>query len=237
VKKRYLKVGLVGTLLENTGDSQIDTLNDWANTGATQGSGFVTEPNGRYFGLVRFDLTKVNKAGLKSAKLRYSTYLYGMPNVAGFRKYTFEVWRVKSGWVEGTGDWFYHDGGYRNGGEIWYQYYPIYAFQGGWVTNPNVPTGITGASLAMVRDSAMVKVATQSDSLYFGPWCGNPDQIPFPDHLTPVELDITDYVKSADPAQDFGFIVKVFGVPTGMGFAYLNKEASSDWSAHLVLEY
>jgi hypothetical protein len=79
----------------------------------------------------------------------------------------------------------------------------------------------------------------QSDSLYFGPWCGNPDQIPYPDHLTPLELDVTDYVKTADPAKAYGFVIKVYGVPPGMQFGFTTREAggAGQWAPRLLLEY
>jgi hypothetical protein len=90
----------------------------------------------------------------------------------------------------------------------------------------------------LVRDSALVKVSSQSDSLYYGPWCGNPNQYVAPDHLTPLELDVTDYVKSADPAKDFGFLVKVPNLPAGMSVAYLTRDVGGGlWAPRLVLEY
>lgn len=238
VKYRTLKIGLFGTYISDTADSQIDTLNSWANVGGSIGSCFVAEPRGNYFGMVRFDLTKVNKAGLKSAKLHFFTTLHGKPNVAGFRKYDFDVYRMTSGWVEGTGDWFYHDGAYRNTGDVWYQNYPLSDSMKAIVTNPSVPSGVTGASVSLVRENALIKIASQSDSLYYGPWCGNPDQWPIPDRLTPVELDITQYIKTADPATDYGFIVKVRGVPSGMLLDYMNREADGGkWAPRLMLEY
>jgi Domain of unknown function (DUF5011) len=236
-KFRTFKIGLFGTYLPAIADGQIDTNNVWANVGASSALSLALEPGGGYFDIIRFNLSDAGKAGLKAAKLHIFTFLHDSRWPGGFMKLTFKVYRVKSDWVEGTGDWFYHDGGYRNGGESWFHYYPLSDSLKAVVTNPAQPSGITGADRALVRDTALVPVSSRTDSAYFRAWW-EPTQVPPPEQLTPVELDVTDYVKTADPSRDYGFLIKVTGLPAGMLLGFITREASGgQWAPRLMLEY
>lgn len=230
---RVLKVGPVGTALPPIADAQLDTLNNWANCGACGSLGFSEEPNAQYFALVRFDLAKAGKAGLKSAKLRFLTFQRDVANIGGFRKLTFEVYRITSDWVEGTGDWFYHDGGYRNSGETWYKNYPVSDSMKAIITNPATPSGVTGASTGIIP--GLIKVSTVSDSVYYPPFSAASSFIPVPDQLIPIELDITDYVSTADPAQAFGFVVRIKGNDGKSRLGFASREAGGGKVAPLLL--
>jgi hypothetical protein len=245
---RIVKIGLFGTYLPAIAEGQMDTLEDRYNTGGSGTSGIVKEPNGKYFTLTRFDLSKVVKPGLKSAKLRFFTFGHGAPwpgtqsdgkgGFGTFANYTFRVYTVKSEWTEGTGNWFYHDGGFRNGGATWYQHYPMSAAVMAASTNPSDPTGITGADRSLVRASNIDLVSTKTANLFYGNWNGNPEQVPPPRKLTVLEVDVTDYVKGADPAKHYGFLVKVDGTLPSHYIGITTKElGDGSYAPRLMLEY
>jgi hypothetical protein len=237
VKTRVLKVGLFGASLPVTADAQLDTLDTRVNNGAIAAISFLTQPVGHYFGTIRFDLAKVDRAALKSAKLHFFAFLHGAPYSGGIGTYIFHVYALKSDWVEGTGNWWYFDGMYHNDGETWLQYYPTTDSVKARSTDPAVLSGVNGMSKQMVRDSALIPVATQKERLYFGP-SGNPDQIPAPDHLTPVEIDITDFLKNPGSLSTYGFIVKVEGVTEASHMGFTTREAGDgSWATRLMLEY
>jgi len=208
------------------------------NNGAVAAISFLTLPVGHYFATIKFDMAKVDRASLKSAKLHFFAFLHGAPYSGGMANYTFHVYALKKDWTEGTGNWFYFQGGFQNGGQTWLQYYPMPDSEKARSTNPAVNSGVTGASKAMVRDSALIPVATQTNKLYFGPWCGNPEQIPSPDHLTPVEIDVTDFVKGPGNLSAYGFIIKVDGVDQVPHMGFTTREAGDgSWATRLMLEY
>jgi hypothetical protein len=246
VRTRVLKIGLFGVYIPDIADAQIDTSNPWANVGASSSLG-ITNDAGQYISIIRYDMSKVAKDGLKTAKLHLFTFLHNKAWRGGFINLTFRIYRVKRLWGEGTGDWFYHDGGYKNGGETWYQYYPLSDSLKAAVSNPEVGSGINGQEFSLVHDSALVPVATRTDSIFYGPW--DPFKIPAPENLSPVELDVTEYIKTVIPSQDFGFVIKVSGLPAGMHLAFTTREAacgpwipsrdvaSGPWAPRLMLEY
>lgn len=245
---RIVKIGLFGTYLPAIAEGQMDTLDVLYNTGGSGCTGFVKEPGGKYFTLTRFDLSKVVKSGLKSAKLRFFTFGHGArwPGTQSdgkggfgtFANYTFRVYTVKSDWAEGTGNWFYHDGGFRNSGDVWYQHYPLSSAVMAASTNPEVPSGITGADRSLVRASNIVPASTRTVNLFYGNWNGNPEQVPPPQKLTVLELDVTDYVKTADPAGDYGFLIKVDGTTPGHYIGFTTKElGDGSYAPRLMLEY
>ncbi|MDQ3001528.1 MAG: DUF5011 domain-containing protein [Fibrobacterota bacterium] len=245
---RILKIGLFGTYLPATAECQIDTLETLYNIGASGSSDFVKEPGGKYFAITRFDLSKVAKTGLKSAKLRYFTFGHGSPWPGGtsdrnggsgtFANYTFRVYTLKSNWTEGTGNWFWYDNQYQNGGGNWYQYYPITPLVKAVSTNPAAPTGITGADRAIVRTANINLITTKTLNLFYGNWSGNPEQVPPPNKLTVVEFDVTAYIKNTNPANDFGFLVKVDGTLPGLYIGWTTKElGDGSYTPRLMLEY
>jgi hypothetical protein len=235
---RTLKVGLFGAYLESKADAQIDTLVDSRNMGGTGPVCFVNEPGGNYFTLIRFDLAKVDKSGLKAAKLRFFAFGHGTPWPGTFADYTFRVYRLKSDWVEGTGNWFYYDGVYRNGGETWLQYYPMTDSGKAHSSNPILASGIQGLDRAIVRETNLTLIATRKLNLFFGAWNGNPNQVPPPENLTIVELDVTDYIRSTDPATDYGIVIKVDGVSAGRYMDFATRDlGNGSWAPRLMLEY
>jgi hypothetical protein len=148
------------------------------------------------------------------------------------------VYRVKSDWVEGTGNWYYHRNAYQNAGENWLEHYPMSEWGKANSSDPAAETGIKGSNKALVRKANLNLVATLTHHLFFSGLNGILEQVPPPDNLTAVELDITDYVRSADPAADYGFVIKVFGVPAGRYMDFATRDlGDGSWAPRLMLEY
>jgi hypothetical protein len=87
-----------------------------------------------------------------------------------------------------------------------------------------------------VRDANITLLSTQTVNLFYGP--EHRYYFPPENKLVVVELDVTSYVKNVNPAADFGFLIKVEGVPATRNLAMLTKElVNGEFAPLLMLSY
>lgn len=233
---RVVKSGMYTVNLSAIRDTQIDTLETGNNWGYTGVIAFSLQAWDNYFTFAKFDLTQVVKTGLKSAKLHYFTWGLGDTWPAQRGDYTFHIYALQSAWVEGTGNWFYNGGGVTNGGGDWlvHYHYPNWVKTGSTV--PTASTGVTGAQTDLVRDRNITPLGTQKLNLNYGGHSAVP--VVAPNRLVVVEVDVTEYVRNAVPAQDHGFMLKTEGTPGGRRIGWLTREMDEgQWAPRLMLSY
>jgi len=236
---RVVKSGLYTINISSQKETQIDTITTWQ-YGATGGSGISNYESEIYLSTVKFDLSKVNKTGLKSAKIHLFTW-GTTPQWPGTRgDYTFRIYAIKSDWTEGTGNWFYYEGAWQNGGQTWFTWYGLSDAWKAASTNPGIVSGVTGSDKALLRTSNLTLLSTQKVNLHYDASNGASFAINPPDKLVVLELDVTDYVKNVNPAQDFGFHIKVEGLPAAPGrrIGFLTREVGDGtYAPRLMLSY
>ncbi|MDB5105067.1 MAG: hypothetical protein JWP91_2756 [Fibrobacteres bacterium] len=234
---RVVKSGMYTVNLSAVKDGQIDTSTDYFNLGYQGVVSFSLYPDDVYASFAQFDLSKVEKNGLKSAKLHYFTWGTGDPWPGRWEDYTFRVYALHSSWVEGRGNWFWYDGDWKNGGDDWFQNYGYPAWVKDGSTNPGTPTGVTGAERYLVRDNNVSLVTAQKVTLHYDE---NQYSVPVapPNRLVVVEIDVTDYVKNTDPAMHFGFMIKTQGTPDDRRIGWLTRELQDGlYAPRLMLSY
>jgi hypothetical protein len=138
--------------------------------------------------------------------------------------------------VEGTGNWFYHFGDWQNHGEGWFIDY----FLPTWVlnnsSNPALKIGVKGADRDLVRRENLALIATQTINTRFDASYAATMSMAPPRDLRVLEVDVTEYVRSADPSRDFGFMVTAEGAPDRIGV--LSREVNDgQYATRLMLSY
>lgn len=234
---RVLKAGLYTQSLTSEKETTIDTLRPTWNQGLAAVLSFTKFSFDQFFSLLKFDLSKAQKNGLKSGKLHFYTYGYG-PQWPGNRAdYAFRIYALKSPWTEGNGNHYFYDGGWRNGGQALLGGYGI----GDSIKNisvmPSSAYGVKGSDMSLIQESNIALVKTQTVNLFYGPDNVSGPVNP-PGKLVVLELDITDYVKTTNPENDFGFLIKVSDIPDSRYIAFLTKEiGDGSYAPRLMLSY
>lgn len=236
---RIIKVGLPGISIPAIADALIDSAKPDLNFGGTGALGLAPKESDRnlQFPIIRFDLSRVDKGRLKSAKLHLFTFLIGKDSVTFPINMTFYILRMPAEWMEGTGDWYYHDGAFQNGGATWYEHYPRPALVNASSSNPVLRTGITGRSPPRLDFLPINQFPTRNPEItYFRG--STSTQVPIPENLTPVELDVTEYVLKADPKKDYGIYMQAYTLSADYAFGFASKElGNGSWAPRLMLEY
>jgi hypothetical protein len=149
---------------------------------------------------------------------------------------------VRSAWTEGTGNWFWHAGGWRNNGATIFKHYPLSDSVMAKSTDPGAGGGVTGAQKSLVRKSNMISMGTRQVTVAYASeesfHPGAAGFVPPKELLTPLSVDFTDYVKTVTADQDFGFVIVVEDLPPPLHISWLTKEAGDgSFGAKLVLKY
>jgi hypothetical protein len=233
---RVVKSGLYTASLGVTQDASLDTTSDSVNHGYVGMMAMRLASGDEYASLQKFDLSKVEKSGLKSAKVRFVVWARGSlalwPGTA--QDYSIRLWAVKRSWTEGTGNWFYYDGFWKNGGDTWFARYSMSDAVKANSTDPFEPGGVTGLDRDLVRASNLSLMGSQTVNVrlpnaYAGPMAP-------PEDLRVIEIDVTDYVRNADPSRDFGFIAETANAPDRIGI--LSREVNDgQYATRLMLTY
>jgi hypothetical protein len=190
---RVVKAGLYAPNITVTQDVSIDTFFNSTNQGYT-GMLAMSIPWDQYYSLFKFDLSKVDKAGLKSAKIRFVTWARGYslnwPGTA--QDYSLKVWAVKRRWTEGTGNWFFFDGSWENGGQDWFNDYFLPAWAKNNSTNPALNTGVTGDDKDLVQSQNVSLIAAQTVQVRYDATYAMSKSMAPPKDLRVIEIDVTD---------------------------------------------
>jgi hypothetical protein len=239
---RTVKAGLYSPNIIVTQDASIDTSIDTASEKYNMGyNGMLAmsmASGDRYVSLFQFDLSKLDKAGLKSAKIRFVTWARGnrlnWPGTA--QDYTLRVWGLQRPWVEGSGNWFYHYGAWQNNGESWFLDYFLPAWVLNNSSNPTLKIGVRGSDRDLVRPENLTLIAARTVNAHFDASYAATLSMAPPRDLRVLEIDVTDYVKNADASRDHGFIVTAEGAPDRIGV--LSREVSDGlYATRLMLSY
>lgn len=220
-------------------EAEIDTLDLQrnANHGFTGALKFTAYPSDQYITLVKFDLSKVAKAGLSSARIHFRTFGGGAKWTSTPVPLTFRINLVKSPWVEGTGNWYWADGGWLNAGNILFANYTLSDSIKAKSANSLFSDGIAPVDKAIARAENLVFTASDPVTLTYSDKHG-PGAIPKAADLVDLDLDVTAYLKAADSAADFGFLITVEGVPAGRNISFLTKEVGDgSFGPELILSY
>jgi hypothetical protein len=220
-------------------ESSIDTLDVQRNPnhGFTGALKFTSYPADRYITLVKFDLAKASLPGLKSAYIRFRTFGTGSQWTSERISPKFRISRVKSSWVEGTGNWYWSEGGWKNGGEALFANYVLTDSIKAGSGNPLSSDGISSVDKAIARAENLEFLGSQEVGVAYSGLHG-PGAIPAPANLVNVDLDVTGYLQSAEPALDFGILITVEGVPAGRSISFLTKEVGDgSFAPELILSY
>ena len=223
----------------------IDTANARRyNVGYNPVYSFSIWPLATYFSLFQFDLSAYSKPGFKSARIHFKTYASGNAWVPGPVNFTAIIYRLKSPWVEGTGNWFWSNGSWANGGQTTLLNYPLRPSISDGSTNPaDTTTGINYGPNPIMKLSNLTFVDSQKVVMNLKP--GNitgplPATVPIPVNLMDFSFDFSKYVNPilAGSVIDYGFVILVSGIPRGNDFLFTTKElGDGSYGATLVLSY
>jgi hypothetical protein len=200
---------------------------------------FSRPPQDKYVTLLKFDLGQVKLDGLKAATLRFNSFGFGSnpwPDTAV--PLTFYLYALKSGWIEGTGNFFYYDGKWRNSGEAIFSNYGIPESVKEKSVSDTLATGISNRDRSLVALENLTLIDSIPMNLTYSSKHGARVSIPPLRDLVVIDLDVTNYVLNSRPESDHGFVVKVGGSPSGEWLCFLTKEAGDgSYGPTLILEY
>lgn len=108
--------------------------------------------------LVAFDTMPAVPPGRKLFRAELS--LRGWTDAEGRAEVTLDLFNTSLEWTEGTGHWYFHTGGPKNGYHEVYSLFPEYT-PPAVTTDPKDPSGITWTRAAALR-ADMVKITTAS---------------------------------------------------------------------------
>jgi hypothetical protein len=155
--------------------------------------------------LLAFDLKGVDRSAVKSAKGVFLTYVSSPAKGAlDSIRTVFDVYRVKSPWIEGTGNWYYNRGYYQNRGHIIFKNHPMREEIKAASTDPIVRSGFSREDVAMVRLANMEEAGQDTAVLSFPAESVTASVLPERKHLVRVEIDLTRYVKETPEGEDYG---------------------------------
>lgn len=215
------------TILYTTKDYGLDTTSGY-NVGRTPIAGFSSYPANKYFALFQWDLSTLSTVGLTSAKAVFRTYGYG-PDWNGTPvTMKARVFRINSNWVEGTGNWYYHNGAFANGGATLLANYDFNDSLKAACTDPAVNSGMTGyGDRALFREANMTAAGTTDIVLNYtgGAWVPSwPTSFPAPNSMVEIEIDLTTYVMAAAGGTDYGITIELEGATDSKTVHFLTKE-------------
>lgn len=223
-------------LLFTAKDAPIDTTVGY-NNGLSAAFPLPTQTGSAKVFLFKFDLSRIDPGKLKSGKLHLNVYVGGSNPVSGTVPLTCRIYGIHSEWQEGTGNWYYHREGWRNGGEQMFAHYPLPDSIKALSTDPAERTGIDSSAKEMLRMSSATLIATESVSLDL-PAFRVVKTLPARADLADLAIDMTGYLKTARPEQDFGWMITVDQLPTGIFIGTLSKEiGDGTLGPRLALDY
>ncbi|MDQ3002227.1 MAG: putative Ig domain-containing protein [Fibrobacterota bacterium] len=244
-----------GTIVLNVEkDISLDTGHSQGFNNGYTGASFIGKPGQPFLSLWKFDLSSAPTTGLKSAKVRYKTYGYGPIWVGSAKPITVKVYRLQFPWTEGTGNWNWYGGNWRNNGDVLYTNYPMSTAIKNNSTNYSTPAAGTllYTDHYILRSENLTLAQTQNLTVnYTGSsiHANFSTAFPAPANLITLEIDLTDYVKGilAGTYLDYGYTLAIEGLGTDIGswIGTINKEAGDgneddsdgNHGAKLHLEY
>lgn len=194
----------------------------------------------------QYDLSSVSATGIKSAKIVFKTYAYMETNTfwdGSPKSVKAHVYSLNNNWTEGTGNWFYHNGAWSNGGELYYGTYGLSDALKASSTDPAIASGLVYTDHEIVRSQNItVRGPVQNISVNYGSAnTHSPFQSPLPDasKLIDLEIDVTDYVKlKAGTPSENGIMVLFEGLPTGAWIGSMTKEmGDGSYGSKMVITY
>ncbi len=223
-------------LLYAAKDVAVDTTEEY-NNGLTSIIPMPTQTGSPKLFLFKFDLARIRGDRLKAGKLNFKVFASGtVPNPVT-DSIICRIYGIRSGWVEGTGNWHYHDGGWRNAGQELFGGYALPDSIRKRSSNPAILTGISGADTELLRLSSATLLATETVPLRL-PSVRIGIAIPAREGLGDLSIDMTRYLQTASPEQDFGWMVTVDRVPRGIALGTFTKEIDDGTlGPSLILEY
>ncbi len=228
------------TVLPAIKELMLDT-GSWGtfNNGYTGIFAFGTWGDSPYNSIFQFDLSQVKRSGLQSAKAVFSTFGFISGWDGSEVNVIVHVFKLKSDWVEGTGNWYFSNASYTNGGDEFLSNYVLPDFVKSGSTDPAVITGTTNMAHELVRVENMIDLGTQNVTVrYTAKQSSNGEPAPPQGDLTPFEIDLTDYVKNTMPSEDHGIFVALEGIPGGRMIAVITKElGTGTLGPKLILSY
>ncbi len=221
-------------ILKVTKDAAMNLNSSLSDNGFSPVQGFVQAGSG-FASVLAYDFTGINQATIKRAVIRSPTFMFPRAYSIGELNLGVRIRALTQSWVEGTGNWYWHDGGWRNNGATLLKYYGMPDSLKARSTNPAIKTGINNMEAAYFNDDNLTAVATTTlqvtytNSEYF--------VVPRQEEMVPIEFDITDYMKTADLSANQGFFIQV-NTPTGYQVCMLARQiGSGDYSPQLIIEY
>lgn len=215
-------------------DAAMNLNSSLSDNGFSPVQGFLQAGSG-FASVLAYDFTGINQSTIKRAFIRTPTFMFPQAYSTSELNLGVRIRALTQSWVEGTGNWYWHDGGWRNSGATLLKYYGMPDSLKARSTNPAIKTGINNVEAAYFNDANLTAVATTTlqvtytNSEYF--------VVPRQEEMVPIEFDITDYMKTADLSANQGFFIQV-NTPTGYQISMLSKEiGSGDYSPQLVIEY
>ena len=180
----------------------------------------------------QYDLSHVVASGITSAKVIFKTFAYMNPNTfwdGSYKTIKAHVYSLNNSWVEGTGNWYYHDGAWSNNGQTLYGTYGLSDALKAASTNPSIPTGLLYTDHAIVRAGNITEQGPARDiSVNYGAANTHTSfTVPLPpaDKLMELEVDVTDYVKAkAGTTGENGILIMLEGLPANAQIGVLFKE-------------
>jgi hypothetical protein len=178
--------------------------------------------------MLAFDLKGVRRDSVKAARAYFQTYISG-PYIASLDsvRVVFRVHRIKSPWVEGTGNWYFNRGYYQNRGHIALKNYSIREEMRALSTDPAVRSGFTKEEAALIRAANREESGGDTAWVSYGPEHfsgGHPGTVPERRLLVPLDIDLTRYVKETPEGEDYGFVITADGLPANNWISWATKE-------------
>lgn len=213
------------------------------NNGSDPSPGFSFTHGDDWITIFQFDLSRVRKEGLVSAKAVFKSY--GLNSHGAWNGQTIQavahVSRLTHPFTEGNGNWYYHDGAWANGGQVYFANYTLRPEILRNSVDPAFAEGVNSNDLSEFRPENLIPIGegqpvplrfTQAQSAFPGT-----KPIPPPESLVDVEIDLTEYVKTSPGENDYGLLITLDEMQ-GMQMRFLAKEAGDgSLGPKLYLQY
>lgn len=185
-----------------------------------------------------FAFENVRQNELKTATLRVLTYAWPYAWASDSVTLQVRIRAINAPWTEGTGNWYWHDGNYKNGGDTILKHYGIDVAHRTLSTNPALTELVNMKDTTLFNSYRLIPVAEISLRTRYEN--SEAKVLPPPDALVPLEIDITDYMKSGDLTRNYGFFIQVDGMPALSSYSVVSpsKELMNGTLApKIILEY
>lgn len=223
-------------ILFTTKDASVDTTSG-VNNGYTAVFPLATQTGSDKLFVFKFDLARIRADRLKSGKLRFKVFATGTGSKPITDSVICRIYGIRADWVEGTGNWHYHDGGWRNSGQELFGGYAMPDSIRKLSSNPAILTGINRADTEMLRLSSATLLTTETVPLIL-PSVRVSTVLPARSGLGELSIDMTDYLRTVRPGEDFGWMMTVDRVPAGIALGTLSKEIDDGTlGPSLILDY